>query len=74
MTTYSINDGHDNQITTGLQEHEWERVAQEIADERGETVYVSPSVPGTFDAEAEHDYAEVSPRRSEATDSPRRED
>lgn len=39
MGYYSIDDAHGNQITTGLQEHEAEHIAQRIANDRGETVY-----------------------------------
>lgn len=39
-TNYGISDGHGNQITVGLQDHNVWRVAQRIADERGESVYV----------------------------------
>lgn len=40
-TTYSIDDGHGQQITTGLQGYDAARaVAQRLADERGESVYL----------------------------------
>jgi hypothetical protein len=38
MTTYSIDDGHGNQITTGISEHLARRTAQQLADKRNETV------------------------------------
>jgi len=37
---YSIDDNNGEQITTGLQDHEVWTVAQRIADERGEGVWV----------------------------------
>lgn len=37
-TTYSIDDGHGNQITTGLSAHIARSTAQRMADERGEAV------------------------------------
>ena len=37
---YSVDDGDGNEITTGLQEHNARRVAQNIATSRGETVYL----------------------------------
>ena len=40
-TTYSIDDGHGNQITTGLAAHLARRTAQRIADKRDEAVYLS---------------------------------
>lgn len=39
-TTYSIDDGHSNQITTGLSERDARTTAQRIANERGESVYL----------------------------------
>ena len=45
---YSVDDGHGTQLTTGLQEAEAHRVAQRLADERGETVYLyGPRIEGT---------------------------
>lgn len=40
MTTYSIDDGHGNQITAGLQEREARAVATRLANERGESVHL----------------------------------
>lgn len=37
---YSIDDAHGQRITAGLQEHVARQVAQRIANERGETVYL----------------------------------
>lgn len=38
---FAIFDGDDNPITDGVQEYEVERMAQRIANDRGETVYYS---------------------------------
>jgi hypothetical protein len=48
-STYAIDDGTGNQITTGLSEHDVNRVAQSIATRRGETVYVY-TLDGTTDS------------------------
>lgn len=41
MTTYSIDDAHSNQITTGLQGYDAARkTAERMANERGEAVYL----------------------------------
>lgn len=40
MSTYAIDDGYGDQITTGLSEHIARRKAYEIANRRGETVYL----------------------------------
>lgn len=40
VSTYAIDDGHSNQITTGLSEHNAGATAQRIANERRETVYL----------------------------------
>ncbi len=50
---YSIDDGESNMITGGLQACEVWRVAQEIADERGESVWVY--------SDDDEDYIEVMP-------------
>jgi hypothetical protein len=42
-TTYSIDDGHGNQITTGLVDHLAHRIAQRMADERNEVLYLHSS-------------------------------
>ena len=43
MTYYSIDDAFGQQLTTGLASHEVDRVAQRIANDRRETVYVYSS-------------------------------
>ena len=53
---WAIDDGHSNQITTGLQAHEARKVAQGIADRRGETVYLYE--------EGSKDYESVRPIRT----------
>ena len=40
-TTYMVCDGDGNALTDGLQEHEALRVAQRIANSRGESVWLS---------------------------------
>jgi hypothetical protein len=40
MTNYAIDDGDGNRLTAGLQEHNAEQVAQRMANERGESVYL----------------------------------
>ena len=41
MTTYSIDDAHGNQLTTGFsREIEARESAQRLANHRGETVYL----------------------------------
>lgn len=40
MTNYAIDDGDGNQLTAGLQDHNARKVAQRLADERGESVYL----------------------------------
>lgn len=37
---YAIDDGNGDQITTGLRACEAQRVAQRIADERGDSVWL----------------------------------
>lgn len=39
-TTYAIDDGDGNEITAGLQGHNARQVAQRLANERGEPVYL----------------------------------
>ena len=41
MATYMICDGDGYALTDGLQEHECRRVAQAMADDRGESVWLS---------------------------------
>ena len=43
MTTYMVCDGDGTAITDGLQEHEAHRVAQRIANDRDESVWLSMS-------------------------------
>jgi hypothetical protein len=43
MTTYMICDGDGNALTDGVQEHEADRIAQNIANRRGQSVWLSPS-------------------------------
>lgn len=38
--TYAIDDGDGNEICTGLDEHIAHRTAQELANKRGEAVYL----------------------------------
>ena len=45
MANYSVDDQHSNQITTGLSERNARSVAQRIANERGETVYLYADEP-----------------------------
>ncbi len=40
MANYSIDDGNGDQLTTGLSEHDVWTVAQRLANERGESVWV----------------------------------
>jgi hypothetical protein len=40
MATFAIDDGHGNQLTAGLSEHEARSTAQRMADSRGESVYL----------------------------------
>ncbi len=51
MTTYMILDGDGDKITDGVQEYEAKRMAQEIADQRDETVWIYG--PDDTDATAE---------------------
>ncbi|WP_158859729.1 hypothetical protein [Rhodoplanes serenus] len=46
MTTYMITDSQGQAITAGLQSDEAHRVAQQIADERGASVWLSPETEG----------------------------
>jgi len=41
MTIYMVCDDNGNALTNGLQEHEAHRIAQAIADRRGESVWLS---------------------------------
>jgi hypothetical protein len=51
MTTYMILDGDGDKNTDGVQQYAVERIAQRIADQRGEAVWVYG--PGDTDATAE---------------------
>ena len=45
--TYTVCDGHGTALTTGLEAHEAERVAQRMATERRESVWMSgPDIEG----------------------------
>lgn len=57
MTTYSIDDGHGTRLTTGLQPHEAHRVAQRMADDRHETIYLYAG---------DEDYTAIEPRGATA--------
>lgn len=57
--TYAIDDGHSNQLTCGLSEYEARRVAQRMANDRGESVYLYEDGP-------DGEYEEVEPADSEA--------
>lgn len=47
--TYAIDDGHGNQITTGLSEQTARQTAQRIADERSQTVYLYALPDGEYE-------------------------
>lgn len=64
MATYSIDDAHGNQLTTGLQEHNARQVAQAKADSRGEPVYLYEV--GSDDEPEEIAPAEVTDEQIEA--------
>lgn len=51
MTTYAIDDAHSQLITTGLAEHDARKVAQRIADRRGESVWLYEETVGACEAE-----------------------
>lgn len=53
MPNYSIEDGHSNQITTGLNEHNAHQVAQRIANQRGESVWLYRDSEGAQAFESE---------------------
>lgn len=57
LRNYGIDDGNGDQLTTGLQESTVRDVAQRMADERGEDVYVY-SLDGTEDSRGEWQAAE----------------
>lgn len=57
--TYAIDDGHSNQLTCGLSEYEARRVAQRMANDRGESVYLYEDGPDS-------EYEEVEPADAEA--------
>jgi hypothetical protein len=59
MPNYAIDDAHGTRLVTGLQEHNAERVAQRMANDRGEPVYLYEI--GENEATAE--VVEVKPQR-----------
>ena len=54
MATYAIDDAHSNQLTCGLSEAEAHDVAQRMANDRGESVYL-------YEDGADGEYEEVEP-------------
>lgn len=60
MTTYTVCDGHGNACTDGLQEHEAARIAQSIANRRGESVWLSESGSDDLGEEVEPNIVVVS--------------
>jgi hypothetical protein len=66
MSNYAIDDGEGNRLTAGLQEHNAQSVAQRMADERGESVYLYE----TGEDEADAEPVEIQPRY----DTPEREE
>ncbi len=50
MANYGLDTGTGDAVTTGLQEHEARRVAQRIANERGETLYLYALAEGDGEA------------------------
>jgi len=61
MTTYAVDDGEGNQLTAGLRGADYARnVAQRMANERGESVYLYES--GEDEATAEP--VEIAPERA----------
>lgn len=63
---YAIDDGNGNQITAGLQEHDARQVAQQIADERGESVWLYEIGLGDDRDDEEPESEEIVPQVSEA--------
>ena len=59
MTTYTVLDNDGFPITEGLQAHNAERIAQEIANDREESVSLVAVVEGEIDESTE---IEFSPR------------
>ena len=53
MPNYAIDDGDGNRLTAGLQEHRARIVAQQMANERGEPVYLYETGENEEGAEAE---------------------
>ena len=68
MANYMICDGNGNAITMGLQEHNARRIAQEIADDRGESVWLS--LEGDEGGEEEEFEPESDQADAEGTDVP----
>lgn len=63
---FSVDDGNGNQLTTGLQGRDNARkVAQRMADERGEPVYLYQPVLDGSDTEAESE--EIAPKLTAET-------
>jgi hypothetical protein len=58
MTNYAIDDGNGNRLTAGLPENRARAVAQRMADERGEPVYLYE----TGESEAGNAAIRVEPR------------
>lgn len=56
MTTYTVCDENGNALTDGLQEHEATRVAQRMANSRGESVWLSESDSDGAGDEIEPEY------------------
>lgn len=58
MTNYAIDDQYGNKLTAGLQEHNAHEVAQQMANDRGESVWLYE----TGENEEDSEYIEVEPR------------
>jgi tRNA(Ile2) C34 agmatinyltransferase TiaS len=61
MKNYAVDDGIGNRLTAGLQEQIARRVAQRIANERGESVYLYQTGDGEEAAYAE----EIKPQKED---------
>jgi hypothetical protein len=55
MTYYTIDDQHGTEICTGMDESTAYRRAQELADQKRESVYLRCSDDGEYDAPIEID-------------------
>jgi hypothetical protein len=62
MSYYNIDSGDGNELCAGLSEQEVARVAQRLANERGESVWY---YQGGTDGEGEVESIEVSPEEGE---------